>query len=93
MLGFTFTNRERNLRGEEKENFIRKRALTSRDDRNIKENIIINQAQKNEKFLAEPLIVLPGKTTISVGHVKKYVIMQANAKIIRTTSLLKLWVL
>ena len=46
------------MKGEEKENFIRKRALTSKWDKNTKENIITNQAPKNEDFLEMLLSVL-----------------------------------
>ena len=80
------------LKGEKEENFIRKRALTSKDERNIKETIITNQALKNENFLGKSPIVLAEKTTISVGYVEKYVIIQRNAKIRKITGLLRLWV-
>ena len=56
----SLTNGEKNLKGEDKENFTRKRALTSKRKRNIKENVITNQTLKNEDFLGKPLIVLPG---------------------------------
>jgi len=48
---------ERNLTREEKENFLRKRALTRKEEKNIKENITINQVPKGIDSLAKPLIV------------------------------------
>jgi len=46
-----------------------------------------NKALENEEFLKKLLIVQWGKTTISVGHAEKYVIMQMNAKMGRATRL------
>ena len=53
---------EKNLKGEEKDNFVRKRALRSKEERNIEENIITSQVLKNEVFLGKQLIVMQGKT-------------------------------
>jgi len=42
-----------NLRGEEKENFTRQRALTSKEEKNTKENIIDNQVPRTSVGHAE----------------------------------------
>ena len=47
-----------NLKGEEKENFMRKRTLTSKGVKNIEENIITIQVLKNKDFLRKQLIAL-----------------------------------
>jgi len=75
------TNGKKNLKGEEKENSIRKRALISKGERNVEENITINEVLKNEDFLGKQLIVLQGKTTTNVRHAEKLDIMLMNAKI------------
>ena len=59
------------MREDEKESFIRKKALISKGERNIKENIITNQVLKNGDFLGNALIVLQGKTIANAGLVKK----------------------
>jgi len=59
------------MRKEEKENSIRKRALTSRKAKNIEENITTNQVLKNIDFLGKLLIAPQEKTTLNVGHVEK----------------------
>ena len=61
LVGILLTNWEKNLRREEKENFIRKRVLTSKGEKHTKENIITNQAAKDEDFLEKLLIVLQEK--------------------------------
>ena len=58
LVGIHLTNGETNLKGEEKENFIRKRVLISKGERSIEENIITNQVLKNEDILGKQLIVL-----------------------------------
>ena len=45
------------MRGEEKENLVRKRDLTSKRDRNIKESVTTNQTLKNKDFLEKLPIV------------------------------------
>ena len=74
LVGIHLTDGESSLTGNEKENFMRKRALISKGERNIEENIITNQVLKNEDFfffLGKQLVVLQGKTTANVGHVEK----------------------
>jgi len=50
------------MKEDERENFIRKRALISKGERNIEENIITNQVLENKDFLGKQVIVLQGKT-------------------------------
>jgi len=50
LAGIRLTNGEKNLKGEERESFIRKRTLISKGGRNIEENIITKQVIKNEDF-------------------------------------------
>ena len=59
------------IRKEKKENFTRKRALTSKRERNIKENIITNQDLKTKIFLEYSLIVQLGKAAVNVRHGEK----------------------
>jgi len=79
------------LKKEGKENSIRKRVLTSKEAKNIEENIITNQVLKNVDFLGKQLIILQGKTNTNAGHTEKYDIMLMNAKIGRITSSLRCW--
>ena len=65
------TTGKNNLTKEEKENYIRKRVLTSREAKNIEENITTNQVLKNVDFLEKLPIVQQEKITVSVGHVEK----------------------
>jgi len=58
------------LRGDKKENFIRKRALTGKRKKNIKKNYK-KPTLKNEDFLEKSPTVLLGKTPVSIGHVEK----------------------
>jgi len=53
-----------NLTREEKEIFLRKRALTSKGKKNIKENIITNQVLKGVDSLEKLLNVQQGKTVV-----------------------------
>ena len=48
------------MKGKEKENFIRKRALITKGERNTEENITTNQVVKNVDFLGKLLIVMQG---------------------------------
>ena len=64
-----------------KRKFYKKKSFNSKRERNIKENIITNQALKSKDFLEKQLIVRQGKTTISIGCVEKQDIMLMNAKI------------
>jgi len=50
---------------------MRKRALISKGERNIGENIITSQVLKNVDFLGKQLIVRWGKTIANVGHAEK----------------------
>ena len=59
------------MKREEKKNSIRKRALTSKRERNIWENIIINQVLSKIDVLEKLLITLQGKITANVGHAEK----------------------
>ena len=61
----------RNLRKEEKENSIRKRALIGREAKSMEENIITNQFLKNEDFLGKLLIALQEKIIANAEHVEK----------------------
>ena len=73
-VGIYLTNEEKNLKGEEKENFIRKKALTSKGKRNIKENIITNQTLKTCRFFRKATYCPVGKNNCKwwacgeVGH-------------------------
>ena len=50
-------NGEESLLGEEKENFLRERALTSKEEKNIKESIFKNQVLESIGFLGKLPIV------------------------------------
>ena len=58
LVGIQLTNGGRNLKEEERENSMRRRASISEGATNIKENIITTQALKNVDFLGKQLIVL-----------------------------------
>ena len=59
------------MREEEKRNFIRKKALIRKDERNIKENIITNQALKTKDFLEKSLIIMSETATAKVRQIEK----------------------
>ena len=59
------------MRKEEKENSIRKRALTSKKAKNIEKNITTNQVLKSVDFLKKLLIARQEKTTANVEHAEK----------------------
>jgi len=65
-----------NLRREENENFIRKRALANKGERNIKENVATNQSLKDVDFFRK----------VAYCHTGKYGTMHTNVKIGRTKS-------
>ena len=64
-------NEEKNLKDDDKVSFIRKKALTSKGEKNIEESIITNQILKNEDFLEKLLITRQERTTANVGQVEK----------------------
>jgi len=70
-VGILLINGEESLHGEEKENFLRKRALTSKEEKNIKESIFKNQVLESISFLGKPPIVQQGGIIASVEHAKK----------------------
>ena len=51
--------------------FLRNRALTSKEEKNIKESIFKNQVLESIGSLEKPPIVQQGKITVSVGHAEK----------------------
>jgi len=57
---------EESLAGEKKEIFLRKRALTSKEEKNIKENIFKNLVLESTSFLEKLPIVQQGKITASI---------------------------
>ena len=88
-LGLDMSQQEESLLGEEKENFVRKRGLISKEEKNTKESIFKNQVLKSIGFLEKSPIVQQEKIIASVGHAEKQDIMQMNAKIGRIISSLK----
>ena len=57
---------------EKKKNFfLRKRALTSKEEKNIKESIFKNQVLESIGSLGKLPIVQQGKITTSVGHAER----------------------
>ena len=60
-------NGEKNLTREEKENLLRIRALTSKEEKNIKENILKNQVLESIGSLGKLLIVQQGKIIQVLG--------------------------
>jgi len=61
-----------NLRREEKGNFIRKKVLISKGEKNTKETIIRSQALKSEVFLESCSLSFRKKMAISFRYVEKY---------------------
>ena len=90
-VGILLINGKESLHGKEKEIFLRKRVLTSKEEKNIKESIFKTQVLKSIGSLGKLPIVQQGKIIAGVGHSEKYDIMQMNIKIRRITSLLKHW--
>ena len=84
------TNGERNLKGEEKGNFIRKRALISKKKINIEQNIITNQASTNADFFRKVAYCAVGKNNCKcwackeVGHYANECENRKNNKLIET---------
>ena len=71
LVGILLTNKERELKREEQENSIRKKSLTNKGVRNIKENIMTNQVLKNKEFLEKSLTARQEKIIVSIGHAEK----------------------
>jgi len=70
-VGIFLINGEARLLGEEKENFLRKSALTSKEEKYIKESFFKNQILENTGSLEKLHIVRQEKIIASVGHVEK----------------------
>jgi len=54
-----------------KRKFYKKKSFTSREVKNIEENIITNRVLKSIDFLGKLLIAQQERTTANVGHVEK----------------------
>jgi len=64
------TNGEKTLKREEK-NFIRKRALISKEERNTEQNIITNQTLKIEDFFRKAAYC-PAKKRLQMLGIRRY---------------------
>ena len=70
-MGILLINGEKSLLREEKEKFLRKRALTSKEEKNIKKSIFKNQVLESTGSSEKLPIVQQGKIIVSVGHAEK----------------------